>query len=666
MCLLLAGWFNLTTVSAKEPAIDKLFILAGQSNMVSQGTLAELPEQLQQPPNNVYFWSKGTWVPYHNKVAYVQPGKEFGPELAIAHELSRAFPDEKIGLIKHAKGGTAIRLWQPRMPLVRGLFQKLDDSQKAGGGEVAALFWMQGERDARFHEPAYAKKFQNLIQAVRQKSDQPELPVVFGRISRIIPEREYTDQIRQIQQQVADELANVVMIDTDALERKPEEITVNGKPTKLLAHYSSRGQIDLGTQLAQAYLKLASYGVASPRSDALATRLLNVEPNAQACCENADQFEIAPVNLPYNPQGDNDHYGWPVATKSGDSLIVVHRAMPGHNVKLAGKADADTTYSVIVRSTDGGKTWSTPYDIRDCMQAADRNRGGMIPLSHRYKFGPKNLSPLGYKVHLNAIGTLRDGAVILVSNHGVFRSDDEGKTWRHLKTAFREDHHSGPIVYVGPRIIDDPKLGLLLFGHHTKYKNHRPGTIVRELALYQSQDGGESWNNISMPLPDWCHQAEPNFIFHQGEFYGLARNQTTRHLIQLRGKPGASFEAQETNMISKRSVDTSDLIFNPVTGNFEAVQSDRSSMSINLFSISPEKWETADWKLECRLLDRKGIFYETADGFHTGGSVVDTKTGVQHVFFYSGAPGGPAGVFRLTRPLKTTLLTTDCQTEQQN
>ncbi|QDV51175.1 hypothetical protein Enr17x_32290 [Gimesia fumaroli] len=633
--------------------------------MVSQGTLTELPDNLQQPPKNVYFWSKGKWVPYHNKVDYVEPGKEFGPDLAIAHELSQAYPDQDIGLIKHAKGGTAIRLWQPRMPLLRGLFQKLDDAQKASGGEVAALFWMQGERDARFHEPAYAKKFRNLIQEVRRKSDQPELPVIFGRISRIIPQRESTENIRQAQQQVADEMANVIMVDTDSLERKPEEITVNGKPTTLLAHYSSRGQIDLGTHLAQAYLKLASATVDDPQSHSLVKRLLKAEPNAQACCENAAQFEIAPVNLPYNPQGDNDHYGWPVATKSGDSLIVVHRAMPGHNVNVAGKADADTTYSVIVRSTDGGKKWSTPYDIRNCMQAADRNRGGMIPLSHRYKFGPKNLSPLGYKVHLNAVGTTRDGAVILVCNHGVFRSDDEGKSWRHLKTAFREDHHSGPIVYVGPRIIDDPKLGLLLFGHHTHYKNNRPGSIVRELALYQSKDGGESWKNISIPLPDWCHQAEPNFVFHQGEFYGLARNQTTRNLIQMRGKPGAPIEVKETNMISKRSVDTSDLIFNPVTGNFEAVQSDRSSMSINLFSIAPEKWETAVWKMECRLFDREGKFYETADGFHTGGSVVDLKTGVQHVFFYSGAPGGPAGVFRMTRPLKTTLLTTDRQTEIQ-
>ena len=84
------------------------------------------------------------------------------------------------------------------------------------------------------------------------------------------------------------------------------------------------------------------------------------------------------------------------------------------------------SYGVVLRSTDGGKTWSAPYDMRDCMKLADRNRGGVVPLSHRAKFDKGNKSPLGYKVHLHAIGTARDGAVVAVNNHGVFRSEDAG------------------------------------------------------------------------------------------------------------------------------------------------------------------------------------------------------------------------------------------------
>jgi len=369
--------------------------------------------------------------------------------------------------------------------------------------------------------------------------------------------------------------------------------------------------------------------------------------------QRAGLIDLGPVNLPTNPKGDNDHFGWPVATTVGDTIIVVHRAMPGHNRRLSGDADEDTTYSMILRSNDGGRTWSEPYDVRQCMTAEDRNRGGSVPLCHRYKFDPDNDSPLGYKLHLNAIGPTRDGAVMLVSDHGVFRSEDDGRTWRHLRLAFREDRHERPFVYVGPRIIDHPELGLLLFGHHTIYRKRRPSDIVRELALYRSTDGGASWENISIDLPDWCKQAEPNAILHEGTFFIMARNQSTRDLVQLRWKPGEGIEAKDTNMHGKRSVDTSDLMSNPVTKRFEVVQSDRSNMSVNLFSLSPQDWDTANWRFEARLFKRGGSFYSTADGFHTGGAIVDRENNVQHVFFYSGHAGGPAGVFRLTRTLDT-------------
>jgi hypothetical protein len=367
-------------------------------------------------------------------------------------------------------------------------------------------------------------------------------------------------------------------------------------------------------------------------------------------------IELAPVNLPTNPKGDNDHFGWPVATTVDDTLIVVHRAMPGHNRKLSGNADADTTYSMIVRSTDGGQTWSESYDIRLCMTADDRNRGGSVPLSHRYKFDPDNHSPLGYKLHLNAIGTTRDGTVILVSNHGAFRSEDKGRTWKHLREAFREDRHEGPFVYVGPRIIDHPEHGLLLFAHHTLYRKHRPHDIVRELAIYRSRDRGESWEKTQLALPDWCKPAEPDVIYHDDHFVAIVRNQAPANILaQMRFQFGDAqmSDVANTNMKTRRSVDTSAICFNPVTKRYEVVQSKREDMSINLFSIAPEDWKTAKWRWEGQLFKRSGSFYSTADGFHTGGAVIDAKRGVQHIFFYTGQPGGPAGVFRLTRTLDT-------------
>ena len=60
---------------------------------------------------------------------------------------------------------------------------------------------------------------------------------------------------------------------------------------------------------------------------------------------------------------------------------------------------------------------------------------------------------------------------------------------------------------------------------------------------------------------------------------------------------------------------------------------------------------------ECRLLARAGRFYAQADGFHPAGAVIDPQRGVQHIFIYTGHPNGPAGVFRITRTLRTDKLT---------
>ena len=395
-------------------------------------------------------------------------------------------------------------------------------------------------------------------------------------------------------------------------------------------------------------------GAQAPQPDAFAQKLLGVsDAQAAVWAQGAKQglIEVAPVNLPVNPPGDCNHYGWPVATMTRDTLIVMHRRIPGHRAKGAGKPHPKMSYGVVLRSTDQGKTWSEPYDLRDCMKAEDRLRGGVVPLSHRAKFDKGNKSTLGYKVHLHAIGTARNGAVVAVNNHGVFRSEDAGRTWKHFPKALREDTFKHQIINIGPRILDDPKHGLLVFGNwfgevdqYHKYSE--------KLVALSSLDGGATWKAEEHPVG--FKQYEPAALFHDGQYRFVTRDQNqVRAHRQMSWLPGQKPIIQKTNLQDRRLVDTVDLSFNPVTKRLEIIRSERHRMQLWLWSIDPKDWATGKWRRECRLLARNGGFYSTADGFHPAGAIIDKQRSVQHIFIYTGHPNGPAGVFRITRTLNT-------------
>ncbi len=367
--------------------------------------------------------------------------------------------------------------------------------------------------------------------------------------------------------------------------------------------------------------------------------------------EQAGLIELKAVNLPREVRNDCNHFGWPIATMAGETLVVMHRRIPGHNKNGAGKPDPSMSYGIVLRSEDHGKTWSEPYDLRDCMKPEDRNRGGIVPLSHRRKFDPENHSSEGYKVHLHSIGTAKDGAVVAINNHGVFRSEDEGRTWKHFPAALRDDTFHHQIVNLGPRILEDPTRGLLVFGN---WFGEAEGyhTLHNQFVALCSPDGGATWEVEEYPVG--FPQYEPAALYQDGRYLFVTRDQTeVRAHKQMTWQPGKPPKITSTNLENPRYVDTVDFSFNPVTKRFEIVRSERYHMELWLWSLDPADWETGHWRRECRLLARNGKFYQDADGFHPAAAVIDEARGVQHLFIYTGHPNGPAGVFRITRTLDT-------------
>ena len=76
------------------------YVLAGQSNMMGTGVLAQAPKQYQKPVQGVFIWSEKQkkFVPYI-------PTKKFGPELSFVMDMKSANRNKEVYFIKLGLSG---------------------------------------------------------------------------------------------------------------------------------------------------------------------------------------------------------------------------------------------------------------------------------------------------------------------------------------------------------------------------------------------------------------------------------------------------------------------------------------------------------------------------------------------------------------------------------
>jgi hypothetical protein len=223
-------------------SMARIFVLAGQSNMVGAGETGELPDSLRSFPQNVRLFEDGVFRD-------VLWRERFGPEAGFASRIGSIFPREPIVLCKMARGGANLYYdWNPdgcsrgeedtyRGPLYPKLQEeiaRLVSALEAEGRdhEFTAVLWMQGERDSVFSvmAEAYEENLRNFIDAIRWDLGVSELPFLIGQIAP----RQYDlmegtfrhscrKTVQKAQRAVARSQAGVALtgIDGSAAERQP-------------------------------------------------------------------------------------------------------------------------------------------------------------------------------------------------------------------------------------------------------------------------------------------------------------------------------------------------------------------------------------------------------------------------------------------------------------
>jgi hypothetical protein len=224
-------------------AKERVYILAGQSNMMGKGKTHQLPAFLKRHPSNVEFY-------YQGRQRQLAKFSHFGPEVSFAHAISRAFPNDKHIIIKHVATGTSINQWLPGSRLFDGLlrqrgFVKVStNANNIVNKKVDAIIWMQGEKDARSATNAnrYEANLKRFIMGVRSKLNSPHSVFIMGQVNPEDQAFHMLETVKQAQVNTQRALPRVKLVSTDGLGKIYDHV-----------HYNTQGQMELGKRFARAY-----------------------------------------------------------------------------------------------------------------------------------------------------------------------------------------------------------------------------------------------------------------------------------------------------------------------------------------------------------------------------------------------------------------------------
>lgn len=222
--------------------------------MVGSGRIADL--DTATIPDHINYFDRGM------RPDFRQDSLSFGPEIGLSQVLHQHFPDANFLLIKYAIGGASLLDWAPDYDSTQAVitgnahFGAMYDSlwkyttqamaTVDETTEIAALLWMQGERDARIPEAGvdYYPHFKNFIERIRQDADHPGLPIIFGLVNPDPARYAAVDTVQAAQRRIAREMDYVWMIDTSDLAKWDDEV-----------HYNSDGQLELGHRFGKVIVK---------------------------------------------------------------------------------------------------------------------------------------------------------------------------------------------------------------------------------------------------------------------------------------------------------------------------------------------------------------------------------------------------------------------------
>ena len=164
----------------------RVFVLMGQSNMTGAARANELKPPYTDRHDRIRIWANGRWE-------FFVPSVRFGPGVSMARQLAEHWPDDTIGIIKVASGGTGIRGFEKNWSFERAdltfdgkkgslyvdLMNAVAEAGRISNPEFSGFVWKQGAADGtkKVLGNEYYDTFKQLVSDIRKDLGVPDLPV---------------------------------------------------------------------------------------------------------------------------------------------------------------------------------------------------------------------------------------------------------------------------------------------------------------------------------------------------------------------------------------------------------------------------------------------------------------------------------------------------------
>lgn len=231
-----------------HPGSYQVYLLMGQSNMAGRGALTG--EYIDMHHDRVLMLDKeNKWVLARNPIHFDKPQiAGVGPGLSFGEEMAKAYPQDTIGLVPCAVGGTTISKWQPgafdektQTHPYDDAVRRIEEAKKKGA--IRGVIWLQGEGDSKPDTAKlYLGRITTLIERIRQEAGDPKMPFVVGELGR------YREQFRLFNKELAKVPQHVpftLVVSSEGLIHKGDT-----------AHFDSPSMVEYGRRFAKGMLQL--------------------------------------------------------------------------------------------------------------------------------------------------------------------------------------------------------------------------------------------------------------------------------------------------------------------------------------------------------------------------------------------------------------------------